>query len=340
MDISIDDVENFVRQHGDELGRRMGLCVGKNDCGAECRRGCASLYVQRNLKDGCRSRRRLFAAAKRALFAFAPGRRFCAALEWWRGYRPYSPLLRACPYDARHLLEHTDEIRQVYDLLDEDLSRKIFLCMLMQRLTFNLDYSMAQFCDRGERQYYTAGIPLSKDDVVVDCGAFTGDTFLQFVQRYGGAKRYYLYECDGRNLEKLGEAVRGSTCPEVAVVRPVGVYSENARLSFHADQGWSSAVTSGPASGGIDVVRLDDDIPERDVGFIKMDVEGCELDALKGAEDILRTCKPKLAICIYHRPEDCLTIPLYLHRICPEYRHFRIRHHMPAVEGETVLYVY
>jgi hypothetical protein len=57
-------------------------------------------------------------------------------------------------------------------------------------------------------------------------------------------------------------------------------------------------------------------------GFIKMDIEGAELDALKGAENTIRRYRPILAVCLYHRAEDIYEIPIFVKGICPDYRLF------------------
>lgn len=67
-----------------------------------------------------------------------------------------------------------------------------------------------------------------------------------------------------------------------------------------------------------------------------MDIEGSELEALKGAQELIKRNQPKLAICIYHKAEDYFQIPLYLHTLVPAYR-FYVRHHFYGAT-ETVLY--
>jgi len=74
------------------------------------------------------------------------------------------------------------------------------------------------------------------------------------------------------------------------------------------------------------------------VTFIKMDIEGSELEALKGAEKSIIKWRPRLAISIYHKPEDILEIPAYLLGLVPDYN-FYIRHYSSGLH-ETVLYAY
>ncbi len=71
------------------------------------------------------------------------------------------------------------------------------------------------------------------------------------------------------------------------------------------------------------------------ITFIKMDIEGAEIEALKGAEQTIQTQKPKLAICIYHRDSHLYEIPLMIKKMVPEYR-FWIRHHSDTA-SETVV---
>lgn len=72
------------------------------------------------------------------------------------------------------------------------------------------------------------------------------------------------------------------------------------------------------------------------VDFIKMDIEGSELVALKGAKRTICQYKPNLAICIYHKIEDFYMIPKYIKQIVPEYKLY-VKHHTDR-EWETVLY--
>ena len=81
-----------------------------------------------------------------------------------------------------------------------------------------------------------------------------------------------------------------------------------------------------------------DDILVKPVGMIKMDIEGAEYDALHGAQNIITRDKPFLAVCVYHRQGDMISIMDYLHRLVPEYR-FLLRHYS-GTYAETVLYAF
>ena len=86
----------------------------------------------------------------------------------------------------------------------------------------------------------------------------------------------------------------------------------------------------------VDVETIDNVVDSKRVTFIKMDIEGSELSALRGAETTISKSKPKLAICVYHKPEDLISIPQYINSIVPEYKFF-LRHHQ-FISWETVLY--
>jgi len=133
-----------------------------------------------------------------------------------------------------------------------------------------------------------------------------------------------------KRLEKRGKGKR------VTAIR-AGVYKKSTTLSFNAEGGKGSAITNTAEHTVSIPVRAIDDVPEcHDATFIKMDVEGAELDALYGAKETILRNKPKLAICIYHYHRDFVEIPKWIHSLVPEYKLY-VRHHAFSV-NETVLY--
>jgi len=115
-----------------------------------------------------------------------------------------------------------------------------------------------------------------------------------------------------------------------------GLWHKKETLKFCNNSSASYINSSGEEI--IEVVSLDEELKDEKepVTFIKMDIEGAELNALKGAEQTIKKYKPKLAICIYHKSEDVWEIPSLLLEFVPDYK-FYIRHY-DFSSSETVLY--
>jgi hypothetical protein len=86
----------------------------------------------------------------------------------------------------------------------------------------------------------------------------------------------------------------------------------------------------------IEANTLDNIIGEDKATFIKMDIEGAELNAIHGCVSVITQHKPKLAISVYHKKEDIYIIPILLKQFLPSYR-FYLRHYTDTA-ADTVLY--
>lgn len=86
----------------------------------------------------------------------------------------------------------------------------------------------------------------------------------------------------------------------------------------------------------VEVTSLDTELEGKEVTFIKMDIEGAELEALIGAESLIKKNRPKLAISIYHKMEDIIEIPQIILEYYPDYRLY-LRHYS-IITTETILY--
>lgn len=171
-------------------------------------------------------------------------------------------------------------------------------------------------------------------EIFVDIGAFDGKTSVEFYNRYSGkVKKIYLFEPDKGNLEKCKQNVEKLDV-EYEIVNK-GVWSSTGTCNFASEgNGVSCIMESG--EDFIEVIALDEFFDGKEVTFIKMDIEGAELEALKGAENLIRTKHPILAICVYHKKEDIDLIPRLLLDYYKEYQ-FYVRHYS-VTKGEMVLY--
>ena len=89
----------------------------------------------------------------------------------------------------------------------------------------------------------------------------------------------------------------------------------------------------------VDMVSIDDYIDENEkITIIKMDIEGAEYAALKGAERTIKKYSPRLAISIYHNPEDYWRIFELIYEYSKDYK-FAVRHHQNN-HLDTVLYAW
>lgn len=184
-------------------------------------------------------------------------------------------------------------------------------------------------------------IAVQENDVVIDGGACWGDTALYFGNRVGEAGKVFSFEFDPANIaifeKNLTLNPSLSNCVEIC---PFALWDKSGQeINCSSNYGTSSALDIGTGSSKTaQTLTIDDFCAEKNliVDFIKLDIEGAELRALIGAEHTIRKCKPKLAICLYHKIQDFLEIPEFLEKLDIGYR-FYIGH-VPSNYEETVLF--
>ncbi len=181
--------------------------------------------------------------------------------------------------------------------------------------------------------------------VFIDCGAYRGETVSQFVNWIGDSyKKIYALEPDTENFKILNDFIRAQDYKNVETFN-LGAWSQKDLLYFDADgtrgahlidSGISKFETAGDTVK-MSVDALDNLIDDKKADLLKMDVEGSELQALKGAAGIIQNSMPILAICLYHKSEDIFTIPQYIKQLNPNYKIY-FRKHGLVSSFELVLY--
>jgi len=228
-------------------------------------------------------------------------------------------------FEYELLEKHIDEIKSwMYD----EKSKNIVDAILSKRKNHIFDYS--DICE--DDQYFVEDIvPRDKESVFVDVGAYDGDTIEQFIKYQNGKyKAIYAFEMDEDNYKKIQEKDFES---KVSVYN-YGIWDEKKEIKYESF-GMQSRLVKGTKIAKC--ITMDEILKDKYVSYIKMDIEGAEYRALLGAKDIIKRCKPNLAICIYHKPEDIYDITKMLKEWLPEHK-FYIRHHK-RVFWDTVLYV-
>jgi FkbM family methyltransferase len=188
------------------------------------------------------------------------------------------------------------------------------------------------------RQYFPPSpLRVKGDRRFIDCGAFDGDTIRDLLEYSGKAESLVLFEPSARNFQKLATYVRENEgdISEQLTLFPCGVWDSTERLRFD-DSALSASAVSDRGDEFIQCVAIDDVLHGLSPTCIKMDIEGAEPQALRGAEKTIRQCKPDLAISVYHSLSHFWEIPELIRQWVPEYRFF-LRTYGSA-GFETVMY--
>lgn len=234
----------------------------------------------------------------------------------------------------QYYLGNKQYIMDAFDLLEDDESRDVFLSIIKT----HMERRIIPVASRDPReQYFPKDIFLSKGYTrFVNCGAYTGDTVLQANALSGKLDAVVCFEPDTHNFKLLSNNLREQNdIAKEVVCLPCAVFSEDIKLYFESGNKLNSSIST-KGNDFVQCITIDHAIPVFSPTFINMDIEGSELDALKGAENILMKNAPDLAICVYHSPNHIWDIPLYLKSLNVGYV-FYLRNYTSYI-SETVLY--
>jgi FkbM family methyltransferase len=259
------------------------------------------------------------------------------------------------PTDIAFVKSHIDEIESVYNLLEDDLSKQVLVNIVNYKLSRDTTLTRAI---KSKRMYFEPDIiSLTNDEIFVDTGAFVGDTIQQFITFLTESistpqyKKIIALEPDSENFTKLENRIKENNWKNIFCYKK-GAWNEQKNLTFSEGLDCGSTVCTESTTHThthththtqvttkttiIDADTLDNIIGEDKATFIKMDIEGAELNAILGCVSVIKKHKPKLAISVYHKKEDIYSIPLLLKQLVPSYRLY-LRHYTDTA-ADTVLY--
>ena len=217
--------------------------------------------------------------------------------------------------------DHAAAAREAFDLWEDEPSRREYVSQIRWRLFLDFDGLDGPV---EHNIYFPRDLcTLSPDEVFVDCGAFDGDTVQLFLHESGGAfRKIVAFEPDPENFLRLQENFRpmsGAGRRAIAVCHAAtGARSERIRMTAQGNM--SSSVGEGEVE--VDSVALDEVLGDPPPTYLKMDIEGAEVDTLRGATRTIREHAPVLAISCYHRQDHLWSIPLLIHSLNSDYRFF------------------
>lgn len=222
--------------------------------------------------------------------------------------------------DVCFMEQHEEDLCEVYDILADDKSKEVFEKIVRFRM---LDDGIQIPTEKQDKQYFEYDFfPKKQDEIFVDCGAYDGISLKIFLrENQYQFKKYYGIEPDTDSFAKLEKFVEAQLkeVRDKAVLINKAVYDMERKLRLYSLNGPGSFVTD-IGTMEIDATKIDDLVGAEGATYIKMNIEGSELPALKGAEQTIRQFKPRLAVAGYHKTWDLWEIPQLLYAMNPLYR--------------------
>ncbi|MBO6179405.1 MAG: FkbM family methyltransferase [Selenomonadaceae bacterium] len=226
---------------------------------------------------------------------------------------------------ANLFIANLPRIQKIYSMFHEESSKRAFCGALLGLVTEQIDgYEIAP-----EAQYMLRGFMPGVNDIAIDGGSLNGATAVDFASL--GAD-VYSFEMDEDNFKMCLETAKKHNF----TMENYGLWSKKESLSY-SKAGGASRVTAG-ADNNAKFIDLDTYLSEKNLprlDYLKLDIEGAELDALSGAAKSIRKWKPKMAISVYHKLDDIWRIPEYILSLRSDYQ-FEFRHYPTGLSGEAM----
>lgn len=217
---------------------------------------------------------------------------------------------------------------QYSSMFEDERSRYAWLSIFEARKSLSFDKQDFEF---DTNQYFPDFIHLTSNEVMIDAGSNRGDTVDSFISRTGGKfKKIHIFEPQQYCIEKCMERFYRYKNIEY---HPKVLSSECGTVTFLDDFGSGCKIST--SGRDYPTVSIDHAVQD-EVTFLKIDVEGAELAVLKGAKQIIKINKPKIAVCVYHKQQHFIEIPELLMEFRSDYKIF-FRHHSPGI-FESVMY--
>ena len=159
---------------------------------------------------------------------------------------------------------------------------------------------------KNPHSYETDFIKIEKDDVVIDAGACEG--FFSFLALRNKASKIYLFEPFDDFKKGLEKTFSKEIVENKVEVINMALSKVSGKVSFDIDKEYlCAAALCEYGKVQVRTTSLDEFVSQNNfdrIDFIKMDIEGSEIDAIKGAEETIKKFRPKLSIAVYHEYEN------------------------------------
>lgn len=226
---------------------------------------------------------------------------------------------------AESLKNHIDDYIFLYDKLEDYRSKKLLFAILNNWYNFDFE-TLKTSSETNYLHYFDIDlIKCDSNEVIVDLGAYIGDTIIDYLNTYGtnNYKKIYCYEITDESFENLKNNL--AYYPNIEFIKKAAG-NEIGNIYINKSSVDNSANTiSDKGEISIPVTTLDKDIKGQ-ITMIKMDIEGSEQKALGGCRQHIVNEHPKLLISVYHNHEDLWKIPKMINEMSNDYK-FHLRYY-------------
>mgnify|MGYP000777260719 CR=1 FL=1 len=220
-------------------------------------------------------------------------------------YVPDVPVIGTGLFDYDYCTEHAAELEEVYHLLADDLSKKVFSSILDFKISGDIKH--LENITSTKLEIYRNIIKPNLNEHYVDLGAYNGDTIKELLEiTRNKYVRIYAMEPDRKNFKKLTKYISEK---DHIYAYNNAAWCIDTQLPFSSKSGRQSSLAS-MGTKYIESKSVDNMLDGKEATLIKMDVEGAEREALWGACQTISKYSPRLMVALYHRNEDIFELPL------------------------------
>ncbi|MGA2226737.1 MAG: FkbM family methyltransferase [Syntrophobacteraceae bacterium] len=253
---------------------------------------------------------------------------------------------------TKDLEDNREKLTAAYNLLSDQRSKDIFVDRLslftskldfLQFSKYIVDYSELNEKERDSFPFYVSPedygyfnndiVSLKEGETLVDGGSFNGLSAATFAitceRKELTHKGIFSFESDAGNFRVLQQNT--AHLPNTTCIQR-GLWSHATTLTFlsagECDPGALLEACSTKRADAcankveVQTISIDEQFPGEQITFIKLDIEGAEMEAMQGAANTIRRCLPKLAISAYHKHSDIHQLPLFIHSLHPQYKFY------------------
>ena len=228
---------------------------------------------------------------------------------------------------AEELHRHIDDFLWFYNHLEDYRSKALFYAILNNWYKYD-------FLETTKTKEYLYDdyfdldlVKCDKNEVIVDLGAYVGDSILSYLKNYGDDcyKKIFCYEITPENFDILKNNL--AAYPNIEF-KLKGISNKTGNMKINNNSTSSSANSLISDNGDIEVTTLDEDIKDK---------EGFEQKAIEGAKNHIINDHPKLLISVYHSNEDLWKIPKMIHELSSDYKFYLRFNSSPIYPTEITL---